>query len=84
MKEDRLMADPNTRHPAEHRELIQEFAAADRDNDGRIDSAEFRLLLEGLDAAMSAEELQIGFREVDTDHDGLIDCREFVDWWSSD
>ena len=78
------MPDRNTRHPAERRELIQEFAAADRDNDGRIDFREFRLLLEGLDAAMSTEEMQIGFGEVDTDRDGLIDCREFVEWWSSD
>ena len=57
-KEVRLMPDRNTRHPAERRELIQEFAAADRDNDGRIDFGEFRLLLEGLDAAMSTEEMQ--------------------------
>jgi Ca2+-binding EF-hand superfamily protein len=83
-REDRLMPDRNTRHPAERRELLQEFAAADRDNDGRIDFGEFRLLLEGLDAAMSIEEMQIGFGEVDTDRDGLIDCREFVDWRSSD
>jgi calmodulin len=78
------MTEPNTRRPAAHRELIQEFAVADRDNDGRIDFEEFKLLLNGLDAAMSMEEMQIGFREVDADHDGWIDCREFVDWWSSD
>lgn len=78
------MTEPNTRHPAEHRELIQEFAVADRDHDGRIDFEEFRLLLDGLEAAMSIDEMQIGFREVDADHDGWIDCREFVDWWSSD
>ena len=45
------MPERNTRHPAAHRELIQEFAVADRDNDGRIDFEEFKLLLEGLDAA---------------------------------
>jgi Ca2+-binding EF-hand superfamily protein len=78
------MSERNMRHPSAQRELIQEFAAADRDNDGRIDFGEFRLLLEGLEAAMTIEEMQIGFGEVDADHDGLIDCREFVDWWSSD
>jgi Ca2+-binding EF-hand superfamily protein len=64
--------------------LIQEFAAADRDNDGRIHFGEFRLLLEGREAGMSIEEMQIGFGEVDSNHDGLIDCREFTDWWTSD
>ena len=78
------MPERTTRHPAAHRELIQEFAAADRDNDGRIDFEEFRLLLEGLEAGMSIDEMKIGFREVDADRDGRIDCREFVDWWSSD
>lgn len=78
------MPDPNSRHPAGHRELLQQFAMADRDNDGRIDFAEFELLLDGLEAAMSIEEMQIGFREVDANRDGLIDCREFIDWWSSD
>ena len=78
------MPDRNTRHPAAHRELVEEFAVADRDNDGRIDFEEFRLLLEGLDAQMSIEEMRIGFRDVDADRDGRIDCRELVDWWSSD
>jgi Ca2+-binding EF-hand superfamily protein len=79
-----FMSERNTRHPASQRELIQEFAAADRDNDGRIDFGEFRALLEGLDAGMSIEEIQLGFRELDADRDGFIDCREFTDWWSSD
>lgn len=78
------MTEPNTRHPAARRELIQQFAVADRDKDGRIDFEEFKLLLDGLDAAMSIDEMQIGFREVDTDLDGWIDCGEFVDWWGSD
>jgi Ca2+-binding EF-hand superfamily protein len=78
------MPDPSSRHPAGHRELLQQFAVADRDNDGRIDFVEFKLLLDGLEAAMSIEEMQIGFSEVDTNRDGLIDCREFIDWWSSD
>jgi len=78
------MPDPNSRHLAGQRELLQQFAVADRDDDGRIDFAEFKLLLDGLDAAMSIEEMQIGFSEVDANRDGLIDCREFVDWWTSD
>ena len=78
------MPDPSTRHLAGHRELLQQFAVADRDHDGRIDFEEFKLLLDGLEAAISIEELQIGFSEVDANRDGLIDCREFVEWWTSD
>ena len=78
------MPDRNTRQLASHRELIQQFAAADRDNDGRIDFGEFRRLLEGLEAGMSIDDMQIGFGEVDANRDGLIDCREFTDWWTSD
>jgi Ca2+-binding EF-hand superfamily protein len=72
------------RHPAGQRELLEEFASADRDNDGRIDFQEFRLLLEGLEAGMSEAEMKIGFKEIDADRDGLIDRREFADWWASD
>ena len=73
-----------SRHPAGSRELLEEFASADRDNDGRIDFDEFRQLLDGLEADMSHAEMKIGFEEIDTDRDGLIDRREFADWWASD
>jgi calmodulin len=73
-----------TRHLAGQRELKEEFAAADRDHDGRVNFAEFQRLLMGLEAGMSEQELHIGFREVDRNGDGLIDFREFVDWWTSD
>lgn len=74
----------SSRHPASFDELRREFALADRDRDGRIDIAEFRMLLEGLEAGMSQHEMYIGFQEVDTDHDGFVDRKEFIDWWSSD
>lgn len=75
---------PTNRHPAKPRELLEEFASADRDDDGRMDLEEFRQLLNGLDADMSDAEIRLGFEEIDTDRDGLIDRREFADWWSSD
>jgi Ca2+-binding EF-hand superfamily protein len=78
------MTERESRHPAGSRELLEEFAAADRDNDGRIDYDEFKQLLDGLEAGMSEEEMRIGFREIDTDRDGLIDRREFADWWGED
>ena len=33
------------------------------------------------DAGMDAETLQVGFREIDTDHDRRIDRAEFMAWW---
>lgn len=72
------------RRPASARELREAFATADRDRDGRIDFAEFEQLLDDLEAGMSKQDLAIGFREVDTNHDGLIDSPEFMEWWRSD
>lgn len=81
------MAAMNTsdpRHPAGERELKEEFVVADRDHDGRIGFEEFVSLMEGLEAGMSRSDLRIGFHEIDTDGDRLIDFREFADWWSAD
>jgi Ca2+-binding EF-hand superfamily protein len=33
---------------------------------------------------MSAKEAKIGFRDIDTNDDGLIDFGEFVAWWTDD
>lgn len=38
----------------------------------------------GLEAGMSDTDLGIGFQEIDTDADGLIDFCEFSDWWCDD
>jgi Ca2+-binding EF-hand superfamily protein len=72
------------RHPASGRELREAFVAADGDRDGRIDFAEFVQLLADLEAGMTPQDLEIGFREVDTNHDALIDFQEFMEWWRSD
>jgi Ca2+-binding EF-hand superfamily protein len=74
----------SSRHPADIKELRREFALADRNHDDRINIVEFRRLLEGLQAGMSERDMEIGFREVDTDRDGLIDREEFIRWWSED
>jgi len=33
---------------------------------------------------MSAKEAKIGFQDIDTNDDGLIDFGEFVAWWTED
>jgi Ca2+-binding EF-hand superfamily protein len=65
-------------------ELRREFVLADLDHDHRLNYAEFCKLLSGLEAGMSERDLHIGFREVDTDRDGLISCDEFIAWWRAD
>lgn len=70
--------------PERLEELKEDFLYADTDKDGRIEFAEFRTLLEELEAGMSMEELRTGFREIDTDRDGRIDLREFVAWWTEE
>lgn len=74
--------DHSALEPELEQELKEDFEQADSDGDGRINFAEFSSLLQELEAGMSTEELRIGFHEIDTDHDSLIDLREFIDWWT--
>jgi Ca2+-binding EF-hand superfamily protein len=72
------------RHTAAIGELRKEFVRADLDHDGRVNFDEFKQLLNGLESGMSESDMQIGFHELDTNRDGLIDCQEFIDWLSGD
>jgi calmodulin len=65
----------------QRREVQAHFTQADTNRDQRINLAEFRALLMDLEAEMSEEEVKIGFDEIDTDDDGLIDFGEFLAWW---
>lgn len=65
-------------------ELREAFDYNDRDSDGRISLSEFIDMLDELEAEMSNEDAQIGFQDIDTNDDGLIDFEEFVAWWSED
>jgi Ca2+-binding EF-hand superfamily protein len=65
-------------------ELREAFDYNDRDGDGRIQLDEFSAMLDELEAEMSDSDIEIGFKDIDTNDDGLIDFGEFVDWWSED
>jgi calmodulin/calcium-binding protein CML/plastin-2 len=65
-------------------ELREAFDYNDRDGDGRIQLDEFSDMLDELEAEMSGKEIEIGFKDIDTNDDGLIDFEEFVAWWSED
>jgi Ca2+-binding EF-hand superfamily protein len=65
-------------------ELRETFDYNDRDGDGRIQLVEFSAMLDELEAEMSASDIEIGFKDIDTNDDGLIDFGEFVDWWAED
>ena len=65
-------------------ELRQSFRYNDANHDGRIDFAEFRSLLEALEADMSEQDARIGFEAIDFDGDGAIEVDEFLAWWTSD
>ena len=65
-------------------ELREAFDYNDRDNDGRIQLDEFSAMLDELEADMTPSDIEIGFKDIDTNDDGLIDFEEFVAWWSED
>jgi Ca2+-binding EF-hand superfamily protein len=65
-------------------ELREAFDYNDRDGDGRIQVDEFSAMLDELAAGMTDKDIEIGFKDIDTNDDGLIDFQEFVAWWAED
>jgi calmodulin len=66
---------------ADLEELRENFEFFDRDDNGRIDRAEFKRLMQVLGADAPEDELDVGFDVVDADDDGAIDFHEFASWW---
>lgn len=77
---------PKKNKPSEEQleELRETFDYNDRDEDGSIELDEFIDMLDELEANMSEEEAKVGFQDIDTNDDGLIDFKEFVAWWTED
>lgn len=65
-------------------ELRETFEYNDRDSDGRIQLDEFIEMLDELEANIDDKEAKVGFHDIDTNDDGLIDFEEFLAWWTED
>jgi len=83
-EEPHSMANSNKPTEEELDELREAIDYNDRDSDGRIQLDEFSAMLDELEADLSSGEVEIGFKDIDTNDDGLIDFQEFVAWWAED
>ena len=63
-------------------ELRENFEHFDRNNDGRLDLAEFGELMTALGALEPGESATMGFQAIDTDRSGLVEFDEFVRWFA--
>jgi len=64
---------------SEERQIRQAFMYFDKDNSGTISSDELRQCLQSEDQTLSDEEVNALISEVDSNKDGLIDYKEFLD-----
>ena len=61
--------------------LRELFAMVDADGSGGLDGEELGDLCSRLGIAMSADEVALALKEMDTDGDGTVDFREFNEWY---
>lgn len=57
------------------------FDRFDKDENGSIDREEFGQFLAAIGKGMTPEQLAKGFDEIDTNGSGVIEFKEFVNWW---
>jgi Ca2+-binding EF-hand superfamily protein len=64
-------------------EIKEMFEHYDRDGNGSIDREEFASLCRALGGGFDPDEMTLGFDAIDTNHNGVIEFSEFLEWWSS-
>lgn len=57
------------------------FAEYDVDGTGEIDIGELANLTQALGQPMKGRQLKEAMKALDVNHDGLLSCEEFLDWW---
>lgn len=72
-------------NPSKQQEAIatNTFKKLDVDGSGYLDASELRTLITQLGADFSDEELAQAIEEIDSDSSGVIECSEFVFWWTN-
>lgn len=75
------MTDSKLMSEEELAEVRAEFELCDLDKSGRLDIDEFYNFVRRLTPEATNEEIEIGFLEIDTGHNGFIEFDEFVSWW---
>jgi Ca2+-binding EF-hand superfamily protein len=70
--------------PERASELAAMFGLCDRDDDGRIDQAEFGELMESLGENGPATAAAARFTKIDRDGDGYVTLAEFMEWWQDE
>ncbi|KAA6389369.1 MAG: putative calmodulin 1b [Streblomastix strix] len=74
-----LMASNWTGALDSEQDILDAFAAFDTDGSGSISVEEFRMFFQKLNWNLSAEEINEMINDIDSNHDGAIDYKEFAD-----
>ena len=72
-------------NPLKQQEIIARnvFKKFDSDNSNTISVDEFQNLVEYLGESLTDSEINSAVKELDTDGSGIIECEEFLSWWTS-
>ena len=63
-------------------DVRESFDKFDKNGNGKIDLAEFRLLMTDLGDSSDRAAVEVMFDEVDDDETGMIEFEEFEAWWA--